>query len=205
MSNLSDLVESFYGRDPIRGELASRELLKDWRGQAIEALVPLNEDVYRYSYQVELRLKYIASILGPQIVPHLVQVISSGRWSSKQAAAICFSGLNDSIETEEPLIAILKDGMNFDAERIAVESLGRLGAHRWAHHLELYGRCGQWGSGSGYIDEPHFEKLSSFVLDAFTRFTALADPERADTMFRDLTNLIELRESLLPKQNSEQL
>ncbi|HET6979025.1 MAG TPA: HEAT repeat domain-containing protein [Pyrinomonadaceae bacterium] len=201
MNTLSELVTSFYSKDPIRGEDASFELLKNWRDDAIEALIPLNDDVYPYSYQVQLRLKYVASILGNQIVPHLVKVISAGPWHSKRAAAICFSGIKDSDETAAALIEILKDQPHFDAERMAIESLGRLGASRVAYELERYARCGKWSSRSDRFQEYPFEKLSSFVLEAFTRLTSLeSDPETADTMFRDLTTLIELRESKLGRR-----
>src|SRR5215211_4937548 len=128
MSSISDLVKDFYGNDPIAGEDASQELLKTWRPEAIEALIPLDEGAYSETHQVESRLKYVTSILGNKILPHLVRAISTGPWRSKTKAAICFSGLKDSDETEQPLIQILQRGSNFDAERLAIESLGRLGA-----------------------------------------------------------------------------
>jgi hypothetical protein len=40
MAKLSQLVEDFYGKDPIRGEDALLELLKDRGVSAIEAIVP---------------------------------------------------------------------------------------------------------------------------------------------------------------------
>src|SRR5688572_4047338 len=104
MSAIADLVEKFYGNDPIAGEDACLELLNNWRDDAIDALIPLDSGGYSESYQVELRLKYVASILGNNILPHLVRVISSGPWRSKVKAAICFSGLKASDETEAPLI-----------------------------------------------------------------------------------------------------
>lgn len=198
MSSISDLVKDFYGNDPIAGEDACQELLNTWRPEAIEALIPLGVDAYSETHQVESRLKYLTSILGNKILPHLVQAISTGPWRSKTKAAICFSGLKDSDETEQPLIQILQSGRNFDAERLAIESLGRLGAYGWAHELERYARCGIWKPNSERLSEYAFEKLSAYVLDAFTRFATLAvDPANAHQTFRELTSLMEFRESQL--------
>lgn len=204
MSAISDLVEKFYGNDPIAGEDACLELLKNWRDDSIDALIPLDSGGYSESYQVELRLKYVTSILGNSILPHLVRVISSGPWRSKVKAAICFSGLKDSDETEAPLIKILEAARNFDAERNAIDALGRLGAYRWAPALDRYAKLGAWRTNfdddddDTLISDHAFHKLSSYVLEAFTRFTALSvDPAHAHRMFRELTDLIELRETRL--------
>lgn len=202
MSTISDLVRDFYGNDPIAGEDASQELLKNRSAEAIEALIPLDAGEYSESYQVELRLKYVASVLGNGVLPHLVRAIASAPWRSKCKAAVCFSGLKHSEETEQPLIAILKAAPHFDAERLAIESLGRLGAYGWADELEQYGRFGIWRPRSaldfGLVSEYAFEKLSSYIIEAFTRFAALAvDPIHCHKMFAELTKVIELKQTRL--------
>lgn len=201
-STISDLVSKFYGNDPIVGEEAANELLKDCRAEVIEALVPLEAGLYRGSPQVEIRLKQVASTLGVEIVPHLARAISLAPWSSKLTAAVCFSGLKSSRATEDPLIEILKTAGNFDAERLAIESLGRLGANQWSYELERFARRGIWKPDSdapGRISNYAFEKISSYVLEALTRFAATAaDRDNAERMFRDLASFIALRQTHLP-------
>lgn len=199
MCTTSDLVKKFYGNDPIVGEDAANEILKNLKADAIEALLPVDSG-YRHSLQIQIRLKHVASMLGGQIVPHLIRVISSAPWDSRIKAAVCFSGLKWSNETEDSLIEILKFGRDFDAERFAIESLGRLGAREWAFELERYARSGFWMSDTdrtGIWKDP-FQKLSSYVLQAFTRFATVTDRAEADRMFRYLTNFIALRETHLP-------
>jgi hypothetical protein len=200
---IPELVKDFYGNDPILGEEASQELVKNWKDDAIEALIPLGGGAHAGSKQVEVRLKQIASALGGRITPHLVRVIAKGPWGSKQAAAACFSGLSCSDEAERLLIDLLKDGENFDAERLAVEALGRLGAHGWSYELVKYTKSGMWrfddGLGLVRIFQYSFEKLSSYVLEALARFTArAANPERARSLCHQLTDFIQLREKELP-------
>jgi hypothetical protein len=200
MNAIPELVKKFYGNDPIAGEDACQELLTNFQTDAIAALIPLDSGAYSETHQVELRLKYVTSILGNNVLPHLVRAISAGPWRSKVKATICFSGLKDSEETEAPLIRILEASRNIDAERNAIDALGRLGAYRWARELDQYAKYGVWGSTVDDIvrgiSDYEFEKLSSYVLDAFTRFAALAvDPEHAHRMFRQLTDLIDLRET----------
>ena len=203
MSAIPVLVEKFYGKDPIAGEDACLELLNNWRGEAIEALIPLDSGEYSESHQVELRLKYVTSILGNTALPHLVRAMSTAPWRSKVKAAICFSGLKDSDETEAPLIRILEAARNFDAERNAIDALGRLGAYRWDTALERYAKLGAWRTtfdddDDALISDYAFEKLSAYVLEAFTRFAVLAvDADHAHRIFRELTDLIELRETRL--------
>jgi hypothetical protein len=202
-TTLPELVKNFYGRDPILGEEASQELLKNWRVGAIEALIPLEGGINGGSTQVEVRLKQVAAALGVQIVPHLVRAISTGPWGSKLMAAVCFSGLERSNETERPLIELLKIGNTFDVERPAIEALGYLGSDGWAYRLEEFARSGIWGTGSDQdserISQYPFEKLSSYVLEAFTRFAARStDRNNTDSMFRLLTSFIELRQERLP-------
>ena len=202
MNAIPELVNKFYGNDPIAGEDACQELLTNFQTDAIAALIPLDSGEYSETHQVELRLKYVTSVLGNNVLPHLAQAISAGPWRSKVKATICFSGLKDSEETEAPLIRILEASRNIDAERNAIDALGRLGAYRWARELDQYAKYGVWGSTVDDvvrgISDYEFEKLSSYVLDAFTRFAALAvDPEHAHTTFRQLTDLIDLRETRL--------
>jgi hypothetical protein len=203
---ISDLVNRFYDNDPLDGEQAASELLEKWKANAIESLVPLETALYRSSPQVELRLRSVASRLGVQIVPHLVRAISSAPWGSKMSAAICFSGLRSSHETEDPLIEILRSAGDFDAERLAIESLGRLDAQHLAYDLERFAMRGVWKSGAddnpARISDYAFEKLSSFVLEALTRFAAKAsDRGNADRMFRDLASFIILRQTHLPNRS----
>jgi HEAT repeat protein len=199
---LPELVKGFYGRDPILGEEASQELLKNWKDDAIEALIPLGGGAYVGTKQVEVRLKQIASALGGRIVPHLVRVIATAPWGAKQAAAACFSGLIPSDEVERPLIDLLKASGNFDAERLAVEALGRLGADGWSYELVKYAKSGMWRfddrSGLDQVSIYPFEKLSSYVLEALARFTAkAANPDSARSC-RQLTDFIQLRQEKLP-------
>ena len=63
------MVKKFYGNDPVEGEKAANEILTTLEAEAIKALVPLDQGVYRHSPQIEIRLKYMASKLGEQIVP----------------------------------------------------------------------------------------------------------------------------------------
>lgn len=200
---LPELVKDFYGRDPILGEEASQELLKNWKDDAIEALVPLGGGAHVGTTQVEVRLKQVASALGERIVPHLVRVISTAPWGSKQVAAACFSGLSRSDEAERLLIDLLKEGGNFDVERLAVEALGRLGVDGWSYHLIEYAKFGIWryddDSGLNRVSKYPFEKLSSYVLEALARFAArAADPDKARSIFSQLTDFIQLREEKLP-------
>lgn len=197
------LVNDFYGSDPILGEEASQELVKNWKDDAIEALVPLGGGAHVGTKQVEVRLKQIASALGGRITPHLVRVIAKGPWDSKQAAAACFSGLSRSDDATRPLIDLLKVGEDFDAGRHAVEALGRLGADGWSYELVKYAKSGRWGfdddSGLERVSMYPFEKLSSYVLEALARFAAkAANRERAHSLCRELTDLIQLREEMLP-------
>lgn len=201
---LPELVGDFYGRDPILGEEASQELLRNWKDDAIEALVPLGGGAHVATKQVELRLKEMASALGERIVSHLVRVIAKGSWDSKVAAAACFSGLGRSDEAERALIDLLKEGGNFDAERLAVEALGRLGADGWSYDLVGYAKFGMWrfddSNGLIPISIYPFEKLSSYVLEALARFAAkAAKPERASSIINQLTDFIELRKEKLPQ------
>jgi HEAT repeat protein len=199
---LPELVKDFYGRDPILGEEASQELVKNWKDDAIEALIPLEVGAHVGTKQVEVRLKQIASALGGRIIPHLVHVIAKGPWYSKQAAAACFSGFSCSDEAERPLLDLLKEGGNFDAERLAVEALGRLGADGWSYNLVEYAKSGVWRldrSGLDRVSQYPFEKLSSYVLEALARFAAkAADPDRVYSIFHQLTDFIQLRKEELP-------
>lgn len=166
--------------------------------------MPLDQGVYRHSPQIEIRLKYMASKLGEQIVPHLVSAISSAPGDSKITASVCFSGLRSSSQTESPLIEILKLARDFDAERLAIESLGRLGAHGWSYELEQFTKYGVWMSNiveDREIQAYPFEKLSSYLLQAFGRFAAgVTDRGEADSMFRRLTSFIALRHNRLPNR-----
>lgn len=196
-STISDLVKDFYGNDPIIGENAANELLSVAGPGAIEALVPMESGLYRHIPQVTTRLKHVASDLGDQIVPYLVSVISSASWLSKMAAAACFSGLKRSTKTERALIEILQTSIDFDAKRMAIDSLGRLGADEWSYELERFARFGEWcfrgAHGSPPILKYPFAKLSSHTLQAFIRFAAqAADRDNADKMLRDLTSFIAL-------------
>jgi HEAT repeat protein len=200
---LPELVNDFYGRDPILGEEASQELLKNWKDDAVEALVPLGGYPDVGTKQVEVRLKQIASALGGRIAPHLARAIATAPWGSKQAAAACYSGLSRSDEAESPLIELLEKGGNFDVERNAVEALGRVGADGWSYELIKYAKYGIWrlddSSGLHRLSLYPFEKLSSYLLQALARFAAkAADPNRARSMFRQLTEFIQLREERLP-------
>lgn len=204
---LPELVEDFYGSDPIVGDDASQELLKNWRDDAIEALVPLRGNAEVGTAQIKVRLEQVASALGERIVPHLVRAIAEAPWGSKRAAAACFSGLRDSDEVAMPLVELLEKGRNFETERLAIEALGRLGASGWAYELEQYAKRGIWrlddSGGLRGVSKYPFEKLSSYVLEALTRFAAkVADPDSARSIFQQLTGFIRLREEKLPSHRN---
>jgi hypothetical protein len=196
----AQLVADFYGNDPLRGEDASLELVRQQGSRAIETLIPLSRVGGGSSLQVVSRLKSVATVLGPGIVPYLVRVIEKGEWSAKLAASPCFAGFEDHPEIEAPLLRVLEKADDFDAERIAIEALGYLGADGWAWDLVQYAKDGDWRPGAREdwdedVSDYPFEKLSSYVLEAISRFAGLArSRERVDSLFRLLSDFIELRQ-----------
>ncbi|MCG8430172.1 MAG: TIR domain-containing protein, partial [Candidatus Omnitrophica bacterium] len=193
----------FFGHDPILAEDAYQELIKSHGVNAIKALVPIEGGTYGTSRQIEGRLRSVAETLGPQIVPHLSLAISSGSWLSKLRAAPCFAGLQATSEVKAPLIKILEKGGDFDAERLAIEALGFLGADEWAETLVRYARTGHWKPLSDHkietVSRYPFEKLSSYVLEAFTRFVAkCTNRHESERILRLLTDFMELQQSELP-------
>jgi hypothetical protein len=203
----ADLARDFFGRDPIRGEDASLELLRRLGPSAIETLIPLRvplEDRRTYpSLQTAARLKSVSERLGPSIVPYLTRVIEEGPWFSKANAAACFAGFEDRREIEAPLLAVLERASDFDAERLAIEALTYLGADKWAWDLAYYSTAGVWRPGTRVewddVDRYAFGKTSAYVLEAIARFVANArTPERVHALFQLLTQFIEQRERHLP-------
>jgi len=199
----TDLITDFFGTDPLRGEDAALELVHRLGPDAIEALVPIRDLPGSLSTQVEIRLKSVALRLGPAIAGYLARTIAEGQWHSKRAAAACYAGFETNPDIEAPLVAMLERGGDFDAERIAIEALTNLGADRWAADLVTYARYGTWRPGYPLdlvpISTYAFEKLSSYVLEALTRFVANArNRARVDSLFRLLTEFLREREQLLP-------
>jgi HEAT repeat protein len=199
MKSTGPLVDDFFGTDPLRGEDAAIALVHQLGPAAIEALIPLQGAIGSLSRQTEVRLKSVALRVGPTIAPYLSRVIAEGSWLSKGAAALCYAGFDDGPEIEAPLLAILQHASDFDAERMAVDALTQLGADGCAWDLVAYAKRGVWRPGAivdpAYVSEYPFEKLSSYVLEAIARFVANAKSrDRADSLFRLLTDLIELRE-----------
>src|SRR5262245_6583820 len=114
-----DLVKAFYGRDPIAGEDARTELLRQLGDTgAVETLIPMQSGGWSRSVQSELRLRDLGRAAGPKVAPYLTKVIREGAWFSKQLATPCFSGFDDSDALSDPLIDILKRSADFDAERM---------------------------------------------------------------------------------------
>ena len=164
MTTTAQLVEAFFGRDPLRGEDAYIELLREQGAGAIETLIPLQGIPDSRSTQISARLKSVAERLGPAIVPYLASVIAEGSWPAKLAAASCFAAFNDEPEIEAPLLKVLERGDDFDAERTAIEALTYLGADGWAWDLVQYAKHGEWRPGTDMdwddVSEYPFEKLS---------------------------------------------
>jgi hypothetical protein len=168
-------------------------------------IVPLEGGYGCSSVQVEARLKSLGQELGPQIVPHLLRVLSEAPWSSKTSATPCFGGFpaNDAIVS--PVIGILKRGGDFDAERKAIEALGYIGASQWAFPLTEYAKSGMWrheltrfGPDDERVSTYPFGKLASYVLEALARFVARADESMGWALFRSLTDFAQLFDRELP-------
>ncbi len=192
MTTDAALFDTFYGRDPLAGEVARVELIRRHGADAIRVLLPRDSEHTAGSIQIDARLRATGRELGAGIAPYLTDVIRRGEWFAKTAAAKCFGGLHPTDAVVDPLVAILEEGGDFDAERPAVESLGFLGAVRQASALVGYSRTGSWRNRFDDFDEDsgespyEFAKLASYVLEALTRF--LANAESAD----DSKNLVEM-------------
>ncbi len=198
----AELVERFFGRDPLLGEDAYLELVARQGTAAIETLIPLQGKGHSHSVQVVGRLKAIAERLGASIAPYLARVIAEGNWFAKMSAAACYAGLDNSPEIEEPLLSVLRKSGDFDAERMAIEALTFLGADRWAMEIVAHSKSGFWDARSNGPSEMlsiyPFEKLSSYALEALARFVANArSRDRVGSLFELLTEFIELREEHL--------
>lgn len=204
----AEMVRKFYGKDPLAAQDALAELVKTLGRDAIEAIVPSEIPSFSTSsWAVEGRLKAAAEILGPGIVPHLVNVISSGPWRSKILASPCFAGLQAFNETlDAGLIRILEQGRDVDAERIAIEALGYLGAEGWGYRLQAYAQLGIWGAPADHdrISQYTFDKLSSYVLEALARFAAQCkDRNRCSHLVEQLAEYAELREKHLSSRSPD--
>jgi hypothetical protein len=202
MTALVDWVKDFYSSDPIRGEDARLELLKHDAQDVIGALIPFDKCLYSFTTQAEIRLKKVAEALGPQILPHLIAVISySDSRSARSLAPVCFAGFPDSAEARSSLLDNLKNDSKIETKRLSVEALGYLGASGWDFELKEFARFGRLQDGDihelrDHLSQYSFEKFSSCVVEALTRFAAKSkDPSDSRRMLESLTEFVEFRQA----------
>ena len=196
-------IRDFYGADPLRGEDARLFLLSTDKGVSLEGLV-CAEGANTNNWQVEMRLEDIARSTppSPAIANSLARCISEERWATKGAAACCFGGFAGVPGLEAPLVEIFERSGDFDAERMAIEALGRLGADGWWHEIERYSRSGNWRTGElterERIYHYAFDKLAPYTLQAAVRLCGRTrkDGRRSD-MHDYLTSYFDLFESTL--------
>jgi hypothetical protein len=203
MSLKAQVIEDFYGNDPLLGDNACEEL-ESIGPEAIKDLVPAANCRMTTSSQVELRAERIGKHLGRGIVSHLIKQIVDGTWESKLVAAYFFAGIPKSDEVTSMLIGVLKDNSDVDANRLTIEALGRYGASGWASDLSDFARSGSWADSPRSYDDGgvrskyHFAKYSSYVLEALTIFAAkAATKEDAARQLWALTEFAVLRQKEL--------
>lgn len=198
-------VDRLFGRDPLAAEQALAVLAATPPDAALLGrLLPIPTGRQRpASAGVGRRLARLAQAWGPAIAPHLVRALREGSWDTKLAAVQFFSGLGRNPAIEASLVAILKEGGDFDAERHALEALGRLGADGWAWDVEHHARTGRWqrleherrDERSDYA----YDKLWAYGVEGLTHMLArCTDRARIDTLVRLLDATIQYQQDHLP-------
>ena len=177
MGTLNGQVADFYSRDPVVASRATEQLVAGPDPVAvIEVVVPLQGAAQAVRLGTQRRLAQLTAGLGPAVIPHLGRCLAGGGWNSKMLASACYAGLKDTPEAQAPLLAIFEAGGDFDAERLAVEAMGRLGADGWAWNIDRYACTGRWSRVSGERDDDvsnyPYGKLWSYALVAQARFVA---------------------------------
>ena len=174
---VADPIAALFGRDPLAAREAV-EILKNQSPAAIEQVLPFPGGQRFPGPACAQRLVQLAQSWGDEIVPHLEKCLREGSWAARTASAPLFGGLQGSSSAERVLIEILEGGHNFDAERMAVEAVGWLGADGWANDLDHKVCKGRWErydhDRAADINEYAYGKLWSYGVRALALFASQA-------------------------------
>jgi hypothetical protein len=182
MSSLQQQLAALLGNDPVTGTQALEQLKMEH---------PAPADVFKEALAVEDqtfhghdRLAQLFATFGPSAGSFLVSRIEQEKWQGKQLAADCFKffryDLGDS--TARDLMNLVKRGNDFDAERMAIESLGQMGADGWARDIieAVFGP----DDNVFYVSTYTIEKLGPYAAKALARM--VARESREDRVSSDL-------------------
>lgn len=175
------LISDFYSRDVLLGDRAVKKAIELHGDHALRLIIPIEGGYGVSAPQVEQRLRRLAVSAGASAVDYLTQVVEHGSWTSQQSAAPAFAGLRDQkADAAHKLVGVLEKG-EVDAQRLAIEALGYLGAHEKAYSIAEFAETGQWQRRDSFHRGPNrytLDKFYSYVAAALIRMTAAL--ERVD-------------------------
>lgn len=194
----NELVEAFYGTDPLLARDAAEELAKESGEDIIRSLVPLKKDAASIPLSIEPRVKRLAMALGSSIVPHLLDAIRNGSEDAKYLASRYYGGVECTAETEKSLLDILEKNSDLKSCGYAIEALGFLGVSSlWAGQFSDFAQCGNWDERNSVreVDRYALEKLSPATIRTLVRFMGrVSSNYNAQRLLRILTDLVFLIE-----------
>ncbi len=164
---MEKVIDQFVGLDPILGDQAKDELIKNGEG-SLDMVMSRFGYLYRTSH-LEVRLAQLFGHFGDASVDRLIAVLQTGNWHKMVDATYCFSQLNQESAAYK-LVGNLSNN-DIDIIRCSIDSLGYLGAKDWAFKiLDLFpfDSTGLLPSNEGY----KWEKLSYNALIALLRMSA---------------------------------
>lgn len=192
MSDQATAISDFFGKDPIRGEEARINLVESHGAEALPLLLG-SSLAASGSHQVKLRLQAVAASIGPDCASYLASIIREGTWSAKGAASACFGGFRGCRDISASLIDLLKEGDDFDVERMAVEAIGYSGDSGWCRDLIQYSKTGDWNLREERgISDYAFSKLAPYVLPTIVRFIGSANEHSIRGMTGNLREYLEI-------------
>ncbi|MEJ0074851.1 MAG: TIR domain-containing protein [Alphaproteobacteria bacterium] len=160
---------AFFGTDLLAGEEALEAIAKDGPDVIREFLGPGRPEP---AWNTRPRLARLCSMLGPDVVPHLIHAIETAEWHTKLIATPCFAAFRGNRSVGERLYRLL-DSDDIDVQRLAIEALG------YAAYSEGWGirdttRYGSPDRSSDFvtIDKDTFGKLLYYALVALIRLFA---------------------------------
>lgn len=174
MNEINVQRQAFFGSDPLAGQNAIDYFLSAHGAKSLPILVTLDEAHGQPTPQVEIRLAKLVRGIGVAAVPYLIKVIKEGKWHCKLLASPCFAGLQGNTLAKQGLVEILESGA-IDSQRLAIQSLGFLGAYSLAFDLVEFGKTRRWGPEPKVTfkdDYDYLEKFYYYVLQCLIRMTS---------------------------------
>lgn len=170
MSSLQQQLVGLLGNDPVEGGKILAQLKQDR---------PPFPDVFNGALAVEdpvfhgiERMASLSATYGREAGDFLVARIETESWHVKQLAADCFKYFSYALANPvaNALMNIVKRGQDIDAERLAIEALGQMGADGWARDIveAVLGPDEPLITPSSYT----VEKLSFYAAQALARMVA---------------------------------